>query len=213
MTGSIELVGAKRLRYRAGFSEEALENECLNVYEELKNAEDPYDQEIFWGQWTDCFFKDSNITWVGLASIPLLQQILLRDRWYDKRPVWEYLLFMASHVERIYFYYDRHPGPDYLSEESRWKDVWRREEARPWLRLAFHACREFVPMMEQLLPHLSKAEKEFAYKLLWLTISFRRKPLHAQTREELQNWACTYLRIKDPGHTLSNHNQLGLFQA
>lgn len=203
--------GVERLNYRAAFVEEAMETECLNTYKEMIDTDDLYDQEIYWGQWTECFFQAGSITWLGLAAVPLLQKLLLRNHWYDKRPVWEYMLYLASHVEHIYFYYDRHPGPDYLSEENRWSNVSKREEARPWLRLAFHALREFRPVLENVLPGLVRSEKEFAYKLLWLTLAFGKQPLKAETRLELQTWASSYLRSKEDGHTIPNHNQLGLF--
>ncbi|MCI4668220.1 MAG: hypothetical protein MRZ79_08790 [Bacteroidia bacterium] len=203
----------QRLKHRADFAKQALPEGQVRVLQELELTDDAYEQEILWGQWTEAFFEKGKITWEAFAAVPLLQIISLKNSWFDLRPLWEYLLFVAHHVERIYFFYDRHPGPDFSAEDLRWKDVAGREESRPWLRLAFHAFREYVSILEERLDKSTNDEKELIYKLLWISLSFGKVRLAAHTKLKLKNWACEYHRHHNGIQHFPDQKQLGLFSG
>lgn len=202
-----------RLRHRAEFAKQALLEGQVFIFQELELCEDSYEQEILWGQWTEGFFEQGKITWEAFAAVPLMQVLSLKNNWFDLRPLWQYLLFLAHHVERIYFYYDRQPGPSFSSEELRWKDVTRREEIRPWLRLAFHAYREYATILEGRLEAAGKDEKELIFKLLWVILSFGRLQLNASTQLKLRDWACAYQCHQNHLQHLPDQKQLGLFRS
>lgn len=202
-----------RLKNRTEFAMQALPAEQMGIFQDLKCCEDAYEQEILWGQWVEGFFDKGKITWEAFAAVPLMQTLSLKANWFDLRPLWEYLLFMAHHVERIYFYYDRQPGPSFSSEELRWKDVQRREETRPWLRLAFHAFREYAFILEERLDAAPKPEKELIYKLLWVILSFGKVELQARTQLKLRDWACTFQREQNRMGQPTDQQQLGLFRT
>lgn len=202
-----------RLRHRAEFAQQALPEEVIGIFQELELSEDSYEQEILWGQWTEVFFEKGKITWEAFAAVPLLQVLSLKEHWFDLRPLWEYLLFMAHHVERIYFFYDRQPGPNFTSEDLRWKDVLKREETRPWLRLAFHAFREYATIIEEKMEAAPKGEQELIFKLLWVILSFGKVQLRARTQLRLRDWACAYQRHQNQIQHLPNQKQLGLFKS
>jgi len=202
-----------RFLQRVAFAREALPIEEYIIFKELEGEKDEHEQEILLGKWVETFFHQSKTTWKGFASIPLMEGLSLSPHWKNRRLLWDYLLYFTSQVESIYFYYDRFAGPDFVSEEIRLKGTWRREEARPWLQLALHGYRDFLPLLEDCLPLDSKAEKELIFRLMWTTAPFGKWELKARTRLQLRHWAGEHQRLHTQVHTIPNHNQLGLFKA
>jgi hypothetical protein len=202
---------SKLLRPRSYFALEALSSDLQDLFFKLLEENDPLEQELLWSCWIEYFFQEGKISWEGMASVPLLQEILLKENHSDSLPLWDYLLYLAGQVEYIYFYYDRNEGPSYQSEAHRWKDVRGREEVRPWLRLAFHSLIEYVHFFEQKLKAARKKEKEFVLRFLGLVLSMGHAPVESSTRQTIFSWQKKHLD-KSPLADESP-NQLGLFQA
>ncbi|MEL6131799.1 MAG: hypothetical protein AAFR59_00300 [Bacteroidota bacterium] len=195
------------LSHRMAFVLEALGEDHAALCEEMLKTQDAYKQEYLWSQWIEYFFTGGLITWQGLASVPILLELLQHPTWFDRRMILEYLAFWSEKVEGIYFFYDSLREISYEAEEERWYEVKDRESCRPWLQMAFHTFRLHAEVIEQMYHQGKKEEQDLCLRILWHSLRMGKLNLKREIQDELANWAKQTARI-DP---YLDENQLNLF--